>query len=200
ITSLPNRTNHYLIQIHTTFRDGCDVLNAHLLQDRSPNKLFTTTKPCQTKRTTPDPLMEEETKRQATTTTTTILSLDIGSEAGTPNCICRPLQISSNSPTATEGGRSVVMELSYLATRRRHKATVGDLQKGKSDLTKALTLKADSHLHRPASDLHIDQREPEKRRAKIKREQGRSGNASGSVETVAGASSYSSEFSSVLSP
>ncbi|KAF2531921.1 hypothetical protein F2Q70_00031614 [Brassica cretica] len=124
MTSLPDRTNHYLIQIHTTFRDGCDVLNAHLLQDRSPNKLFTTT----------------------------------------------------------------------------HKATVGDLQKGKSDLTKALTLKADSHLHRPASDLQIDQREPEERRAKIKREQGRSGNASGSVETVAGASYSSSEFSSVLSP
>ncbi|WZZ73658.1 hypothetical protein YC2023_085028 [Brassica napus] len=168
MTSLPDRTNHYLIQIHTTFRDGCDVLNAHLLQDRSPNKLFTTTKPCQTKRTTPDTLMEEETKRQATTTTTTIRTknrttqfrlkkagLDIGSEAGTPNRICRPLQISSNSPTATEGGRSVVKELSYLATRRHHKATVGDLQKGKSDLTKALTLKADSHLHRPAVSLAV---------------------------------------------
>ncbi|KAF3595134.1 hypothetical protein DY000_02024903 [Brassica cretica] len=75
--------------------------------------------------------------------------------AGTPNRICRPLQISSNSPTATEGGRSVVKELSYLATRRRHKATVGDLQKGKSDLTKALTLKADSHLHRPAVSLAV---------------------------------------------
>ncbi|KAL0676466.1 hypothetical protein Bca4012_004447 [Brassica carinata] len=60
-----------------------------------------------------------------------------------------------NSPTATEGGRSVVKELSYLATRRRHKATVGDLQKGKSDLTKALTLKADSHLHRPAVSLAV---------------------------------------------
>ncbi|CAN6910081.1 unnamed protein product [Brassica oleracea] len=81
--------------------------------------------------------------------------LDIGSEAGTPNRICRPLQISSNSPTATEGGRSVVKELSYLATRRHHKATVGDLQKGKSDLTKALTLKADSHLHRPAVSLAV---------------------------------------------
>ncbi|CAN7065149.1 unnamed protein product, partial [Brassica rapa subsp. trilocularis] len=24
------------IQIHTTLRDGCDILNAHLIQDRSP--------------------------------------------------------------------------------------------------------------------------------------------------------------------
>ncbi|WZZ87901.1 hypothetical protein YC2023_116480 [Brassica napus] len=42
----------------------------------------------------------------------------------TPNRNRRPLQNSSNSLTATEGGRSVVKELSYLVTRRRHKATV----------------------------------------------------------------------------
>ncbi|WZY90468.1 hypothetical protein YC2023_047203 [Brassica napus] len=133
---------------------------------------------------------------------------------GTPDRIDRPLQISSNSLTATEGGRSVVKELYRRRSAERKNRSDKSLNP-KSRLPSPSS-RCESRRHsiegqtpspssaielglKPRqlqSDLHIDQRELEERRAKIKRDQRRKGNASGSVETVAGASSSSSEFSS----
>ena len=65
------------------------------------------------------------------------------------------MKISSNCLTAIDGGRYDVKDQSHLATRRRHEATVGDLEKENQILTKASTLEADSHLHRPAVSLAV---------------------------------------------